>query len=104
MAEAVAACDLVVNATPVGMSSGDGLPFDLDPAWLGPRHFVADLVYSPATTPLLSAARSRGATPANGLGMLIHQAARQVETWTGRPPPIEVMSAAALAALAHPVG
>jgi shikimate dehydrogenase len=95
----VAGADLVVNATPVGMSSGDRLPFDLDPSVLGPTQFVSDLIYAPATTPLLAAARNRGAGSANGLGMLIHQAARQVEIWTGRPAPVEVMSAAALAAL-----
>jgi shikimate dehydrogenase len=103
VAAAVAMSELVVNATPVGMSAGDGLPFELDPALLGPAHFVADLVYSPAVTPLVVAARKRGAIVANGLGMLIHQAARQIETWTGRPAPIEVMSAAALAALSHAV-
>jgi shikimate dehydrogenase len=84
------------------MSGRDGMPFGIDPAIIGPGHFVADLVYSPATTPLVVAARERGASVTNGLGMLIHQAARQVETWTGRPAPIEVMSAAALAALSHP--
>jgi shikimate dehydrogenase len=97
--EVVAAADLIVNATPVGMAAGDGLPFDLQPEWLRPGQFVADLVYVPALTPLLATARARRATTANGLGMLIHQAARQVELWTGRQPPMEEMSAAALTAL-----
>jgi shikimate dehydrogenase len=101
VAEAIEAADLVVNATPVGMAAGDGLPFGLDAAVLHGGHFVADLIYAPATTPLLVAARGRGAATANGLGMLINQAARQVAIWTGRPPPIETMSAAALAALSH---
>jgi shikimate dehydrogenase len=92
--------DLVVNATPVGMDGG-GLPFDLDAEWIGPSHFVVDLVYAPVTTPLLQAARHRGAARSNGLGMLIHQAARQVQLWTGREPPLDAMSAAALGALAH---
>jgi shikimate dehydrogenase len=103
LAEAVAAADLIVNATPVGMVSGDGLPFGLDAVALHDGQFVADLIYAPATTPLLAAARRRGAGTANGLGMLIHQAARQIAVWTGRPAPIEAMSAAALAALAHRV-
>jgi shikimate dehydrogenase len=101
LAEAVSDSDLIVNATPVGMSPGDGLPFALDPSLLRPDHFVADLIYAPATTPLVAAGRARGAGTANGLGALIHQAARQVAIWTGRPAPIDVMSAAALAALAH---
>lgn len=93
--------DLVVNATPTGMAAGDGLPFDLDPTAFRPEQFVVDLIYTPAVTPMLGAARAQGATTANGLGMLIHQAARQVELWTGRPAPLEAMSAAALAAIAH---
>jgi shikimate dehydrogenase len=101
LAEAIAAAELVVNATPVGMRAGDGLPFDLDGGLLGSRHLVADLIYVPATTPLVADARARGATTVNGLGMLIHQAARQVELWTGRPAPLEAMSAAALRAIAH---
>jgi shikimate dehydrogenase len=101
LAGVVEAADLLVNATPVGMLPGDGLPFDLDPAVMHKGQFVADLIYAPATTPLLAAARTRGAGTANGLGMLINQAARQVGIWTGRPPPVEAMSAAALAALAH---
>lgn len=96
--EAVAGADLVVNATPFGMRE-EGLPFGLEPAWLHSRQFVTDLVYAPATTPLLAAARRAGASSSNGLGMLIHQAARQVELWTGRPAPLEAMSAAAVAAL-----
>lgn len=98
---AVTLADLVVNATPLGMDAGDGLPFDLDPTAFRSEQFVADLVYAPAVTPLLAAARAQGATTANGLGMLIHQAASQVELWTGRPAPLEAMSAAALAALGH---
>jgi shikimate dehydrogenase len=97
----VEAADLLVNATPVGMLPGDALPFRLDPARLHRGQFVADLIYAPATTPLLASARARGAGTANGLGMLINQAARQVAIWTGRPAPVEAMSAAALAALAH---
>lgn len=98
---AVLGADLIVNASPVGMKPGDGIPFDLDPAWLGAHQAVIDLIYLPAATPFLSAARSRGAFTSNGLGMLINQAARQIEIWTGRPAPLDVMSAAALAALSH---
>jgi len=101
LADAVAGADLIVNATPVGMAAGDSLPFDLDPGLLHQGQFVADLIYAPATTPLLTAARARGAGTANGLGMLIHQAARQVAIWTGRPAPLEAMSAAALLALSR---
>ena len=101
LADAIGAADLIVNATPVGMLTDARLPFALDEAWLKPSHFVADLIYAPATTPLLAAARRAGAQCCNGIGMLIHQAARQLELWTGRPAPLEGMSAAAVAELTH---
>jgi shikimate dehydrogenase len=97
---AIADADLVINATPVGMTSG-GLPFDLNAEWLHAGQMVADLIYVPATTPLLAAARQAGAATANGLGMLIHQAARQFFIWTGQEAPLDVMSAAALAEIRH---
>ncbi len=97
--EAVAASDLLVNATPVGMRAGDPVPFGIEADWLKRGAFVADLIYAPATTRLLAEARSAGASVRNGLGMLIHQAGRQVELWTGRPAPLEAMSAAAVSAL-----
>ncbi len=91
-----AEADLVVNATPAGMTTA-ALPFDLDTNLLGPGQLVADLVYAPAVTPLLAAARERGAATTNGLGMLIHQAARQFRAWTGQEAPVEAMSAAVVA-------
>jgi shikimate dehydrogenase len=100
--EEAEACDLVVNATPVGMAGrGDdaGLPFD--PARLGGGQVVADLVYHPLVTPLLAEARVRGAVAVNGLGMLIHQAAHAFRLWTGEDPPLAAMSAAAMRALSR---
>jgi shikimate dehydrogenase len=81
------------------MGGDAGLP--LDPALLRPGHVVADLVYHPLETPLLAAARARGAAAVDGLGMLVHQAGLQLERWTGRAgAPVAAMRAAALAALA----
>jgi shikimate dehydrogenase len=96
--DALGATDLVVQATPVGMG-GDGAS-PLEPAALTARHTVAELVYHPLETPLLRAARARGAAGIDGLGMLVHQAALAFELWTGRPAPVPVMAAAAGAALA----
>lgn len=87
--------DLIVNATPLGVH-GEALPV---PPLTGAAT-VVDLLYRPATTPLLRAAREAGAAAHGGLGLLIHQAALSFELWTGREPPLEAMSAAALAALA----
>jgi shikimate dehydrogenase len=61
---------------------------------------VADLVYHPVETALLAAARAVGATPVDGLGMLVHQAALQQQIWLGSLPDIGVMRAAALRELA----
>jgi shikimate dehydrogenase len=98
--------DLIVNATPVGMPDSDEptpiaqpAPLPVDPAHLGAGQLVVDLVYHPAVTPLVDAARAAGAVAVNGLGMLIHQAAHAFRLWTGEDPPLEVMSAAALAEL-----
>ena len=61
------------------------------PLVLGRGQLVVDLVYHPAETPFLRAAAARGAVVRNGLGMLVHQAARQVALFTGQEAPLEVM-------------
>lgn len=89
-------CDLVVNATPVGMGGVPGGPdgWPVDPSFLHAGQLVVDLVYHPPATPWLEAAADRGATVANGLGMLVHQAALQIERWTGCGAPVDAMWAA----------
>jgi shikimate dehydrogenase len=84
--------DLVVNATSVGMG-GSGLP--CDPALLHAGQLVVDLVYQPVHTQLLQAAADQGASVADGVGMLVHQAAHAFERWTGTEAPRAVMAAAA---------
>jgi shikimate dehydrogenase len=91
-ADAVADCDLIVNATSIGMGT-DELPFDID--LLDPGKVVADIVYHPRSTALLAAAEARGARPVEGLGMLVHQALLQQQLWTGATPAATVMWAAA---------
>lgn len=101
--DAVGDMDLVINASSQGMGKDPSLP--LNPSLLKPGQFVHDLVYNPVDTPLLRAALQAGATPVDGLGMLIHQAARQIFLWTGEVADITVMRAAAdaeLALRAHP--
>jgi shikimate dehydrogenase len=88
---------LVVNATPLG-AQGEELPL---PA-LHREVLVVDLLYRPAITPLQTAAREAGATAFGGLGLLLQQAALSFELWTGQAPPLDRMSAAALAELADP--
>ena len=83
--------ELVVNATPVGMK---GEPPLIDPALLRQGVVVVDTIYHPAETPLLAAARERGAVCIGGLGMLVHQAALSFESFTGAEAPLEAMRAA----------
>ncbi len=92
----VAMCDLVVNATSVGMEGtklarNSAVPAEL----INERQTVVDLVYSPRETPLLAAGAKAGATCIGGIGMLVHQAALQFELWTDRGAPLDVMAAAA---------
>ncbi len=74
----------VVNASPVGMlpSLGTPVPDGLLHAGL----WVADAVYSPLWTPLLTAARARGATVMTGRELAIYQAADAFELFTGFAP------------------
>ncbi len=88
----VAAADIVVNATSVGMGSQE-LPCDA--SWLSAGQVVADLVYHPRRTALLQTARAAGATTVDGLGMLVHQAALQQQLWHGSLPDVTAMAAAA---------
>jgi len=93
--------DLIVNCTPVGMagSETDGQsPVDAD--LIQPHTTVFDVVYNPPETPLVAAARARGATAVSGFGMLVHQAAESFRLWTGRDADIEAMRAAGREALA----
>ena len=88
--EAVRDADVVVNATPLGMTEGDPLP--LDPALLSDSQIVADLIYRPERTPLLDAAAQAGAATLNGVGMLLYQAAEQFRMWTGHDAPVDAMA------------
>ena len=77
---------LLVNATSLGMHGQPALELDVG---LLPSHaVVADLVYVPLETPLLSAARARGLKTADGLGMLLQQAVRGFELWFGQRPEV----------------
>ena len=93
----VAASDLVVNATSVGMGAdpGDATAVPIPVALLQAGQVVVDLVYVPLETPLLRAATAAGAIAVDGLGMLVHQAALSIERWTGAAPDVAAMSAAA---------
>jgi shikimate dehydrogenase len=96
-----ATADLIVNATPAGMagSAAAGERPPVDPAALSSDHVVVDLIYEPRRTAWLEACAAQGATTLGGLGMLVHQAAAQIEAWTGLEAPVGEMWAAAEAAM-----
>jgi shikimate dehydrogenase len=83
--------DLVVNATSVGLKPGDSLPLDEKAFSLRSAGAVYDMIYRPAETPLVRAAKAAGCRAANGLGMLLHQGAKALEIWSGVPAPVEAM-------------
>lgn len=82
--DALAGAGLLVNTTSQGMIGQE--PLDLSLAALPTSAVVADIVYAPLETPLLAAARRLGATPVDGLGMLLHQARPAFRDWTGVMP------------------
>ncbi len=90
--ESLRGCDLIVNATPVGMSgrSDEGtLPI---PDWvLREEMLVCDIVYTPLVTEFMKVAKAKGCRVLGGLPMLLHQAAHAFRLFTGFDPPYEAM-------------
>ncbi|MCE3297169.1 MAG: aroE [Crocinitomicaceae bacterium] len=75
------ACKMIVNCTPVGtFPDVDDKP-DLPTEFIGPDHFVVDLIYNPEKTRLLREAEAKGAIILNGHSMLKEQALKAWETW-----------------------
>jgi 3-dehydroquinate dehydratase/shikimate dehydrogenase len=91
--------DVLINATTAGTHAQPVNPIEgaaLD------GEIVFDLVYAPAVTPLLAAADREGCLTIGGLEMLVAQAERQFEIWTGQRPPRGLFQQAALSAVASP--
>ena len=90
--------DLLVNTTPVGTAPGvTATP--VPAASLRGGRTVYDLVYNPGRTRLLREAATAGCQTIGGLDMLVAQAVRQFEWWSGARPSAELFRTAALAAL-----
>jgi shikimate dehydrogenase len=107
---ALAAADLVVNTTPVGMAStSDPAAADRSPlppdlvAVLRPDCTVYDLIYTPRPTTLLRLAAARGCRTLDGLEMLVQQGAAALRLWSGlEQVPVAAMRRAALESLGGP--
>ena len=90
---------IVINATPIGMRGymADQMPLeakDLDR--LSQDTIIYDIVYNPIKTILIKEAEQRGLRTIGGLDMLIYQAQRAIEIWTGKSPDFNVMKIAGL--------
>lgn len=92
---------IIINATPIGMKGfmADEMPLDRKNfADLNPGTVFYDIVYNPMKTVLLRTAKEYGFRTIEGLDMLIYQAERAIEIWTGMRPDVKSMKIAALEA------
>lgn len=90
---------VIVNCTPAGMwPHVDSSPWP-DAVPFPESVTVYDMVYRPARTRLMALAEAHGGRSIGGLGMLVRQGAAAFALWTGQQPPVDVMFAAARAAL-----
>ncbi|BDA86860.1 shikimate dehydrogenase (NADP(+)) [Aureimonas sp. SA4125] len=86
--------DLLVNTVPVPPKEPDEEKYGWSPplpdlSGLSDKALVTDIVYVPLETPTIAAARARGLTVADGLGMLLHQAVPGFERWFGQRPTVD---------------
>jgi shikimate dehydrogenase len=95
-ADALDGAAMLVNTTSQGMVGNR--PLDIDLTRLPQTALVSDIVYVPAETPLLAAARMRGNRTVRGLGMLLHQARPAWKAWFGIDPEISLELRAAVEA------
>lgn len=82
--------DVLINCTSIGLNDPSGrVPVDFNT--VPPSCVVADVVFNPAETQFLKAAKARGCKTLDGLGMLVNQGAIAFRTWTGVEPNRAVM-------------
>jgi shikimate dehydrogenase/3-dehydroquinate dehydratase type I len=85
--------DAMINCTPLGMKGfPNELPVPIEV--IQPGMLVLDTIYNPEVTRLLEVAKEKGAVPVSGKDMLIYQALKAFELWTGKAPAYEVMEQA----------
>lgn len=83
----IAAADLIVNTTSLGMEGQPPLLLEMEKA--GSGAMATDIVYVPLVTPFLRRAADAGLRTCDGLGMLLHQAAPGFAHWFGRFPEVD---------------
>ena len=90
VSEHMAAADLIVNCTPVGMHPNEDatlVPVEL----FRPEQVVFDVVYNPLETKMLRQAKAKGLKVISGVEMFINQAILQFERFAGADAPEELM-------------
>ena len=86
----ILSCNLLINATPVGMKEND--PELVDRNLIHRGLLVYDVIYNPCETKFLKLAREKGAHTSNGLGMLLYQGVDALELWLNPiKAPVEIM-------------
>jgi shikimate dehydrogenase len=88
--EALDGAQLVVNATPLGVSSGGPLPVDMQE--LNPAAYLLDLNYAPGATHLVREARNRGLRAMDGARMLLEQGVESYRRWFDSEPDVGAMA------------
>lgn len=94
----VARSDILINTTTVGMAP-ETKESIVPQEFLHDHLTVFDIVYNPKETRLITEARARGCAVVYGYKMLLYQAARQFELFTGHPAPLKVMESTLIKAL-----
>ena len=90
----IASSDVLVNATSAGFGDQADLCAVPDKSYLRPDLVVADVIYVPEKTVLLTWAEQLGCKTANGIGMMLYQGAAAFKLWTGHDMPIDAVKAA----------
>lgn len=89
MTEEISSSDILVNATSVGMKPNEDESIVKDLSALHPGLVVADIVYNPQETKLLSDAKEAGCICVGGKGMLLWQGVSAFKLYTGMDMPVE---------------
>ena len=92
LVDTLSSSQLIVNCIPIGLYPNvDETPINLEDSF-NDNQIVFDMIYNPSNTRLMQIAASKGAVTIGGLNMLVHQAAKSFELWTGKEMPVDKLS------------
>ncbi|MFI5156918.1 MAG: shikimate dehydrogenase family protein [Chitinophagales bacterium] len=75
---------LIINCTPLGMNPHVNECPQIPYQFIGPSHYLFDLIYNPAKTIFLQKGESNGASIENGADMLVYQAEESWKIWNNQ--------------------